>query len=232
MSRHLTIAAAVAATVLAACGGSTPLTAVASPTSAATMATVTATRAAAAEPNAVATTGAPGGADQRAALQAWRDCLTQRGVTLPSVPQGGRRNGGTGTTTAGTTDARPAEAAPAPDGQGGPGGAGGFGQVLQDPANQDAVTACASLQPQGGFGGPNGGAGGTDGGPRGQASQPYFSCLRDHGVSVPTTVAGGPPPSIDRTGAEFAAAQETCRVLLPQRAQGGDEATTSTTAGA
>jgi len=88
------------------------------------------------------------------------------------------------------------------------------------------VQACASLAPQGGFGG--GGQGGAGSGQRGQALQAYQSCLKDHGVEVPTTVAGGPPVSIDRTNPAFAAANEACQALLPQR----PNASTTTTVAA
>jgi hypothetical protein len=106
---------------------------------------------------------------------------------------------------------------------GGFGGGGGLQAVLADPANKAAVEACKSLAPTGGFG--TGGFG--NGGRRGQALQAYFSCLSDNGVSVPTTVAGGPPPSIDRTTPAFTAANLKCQVLLPKRT--GNSSTTSTT---
>ena len=161
---------------------------------------------------------------RRAQLKTYRDCLTQHGVTLPSVPvNGGSRPNGTNPDTGGT----PPSGDPANGGQGGGGygGRGGnLGSVLQDPANADAVTACASLAPQGGFGGPGGSQGN---GQRGQAFQAYQSCLKDHGVEVPTTVAGGPPASIDRSSPAFAAADEVCQALLPQR--NGGSTTTATT---
>ena len=90
--------------------------------------------------------------------------------------------------------------------------------MIADPANAAAVAACKSLQPVGGFG---------NGGNRGQASQAYFSCLSDNGVTVPTTVAGGPPPSIDRTTPAFTAANAKCQALLPKR--GTNSSTTTTT---
>ena len=82
---------------------------------------------------------------------------------------------------------------------------------MADPANKVAVDACASLVPAGGFG--QGGAGSAA---RTQARQAYNSCLADNGVDVPTTIASGPPPSIDRTTPAFAAANAKCQALLPQ----------------
>lgn len=137
-------------------------------------------------------------------MQAYRDCLTQHGVTLPSAP----------TTVAGATTV-------AGQPRGG-GAAGGLQSVMSDPANAAAVSACASLVPSGGFGGGANGA-------RAQAMQAYDSCLADNGVTVPTTVAGGPPPSIDQTDPAYAAAATKCAPLLPQRPNAST--TTSTVAG-
>jgi hypothetical protein len=150
-----------------------------------------------------------GGANS-AALQAYQACLTQNGVTIPTRPStaadattvAGQRGGGFG------------------------GGSGSLQGVIADPANKAAVDACASLLPPGGFTG--GGGGGNAGGS--QALQAYDSCLSDNGVTVPTTVAGGPPPSIDRTSPAFAAANEKCQALLPQRGANAS-ATTTTVAG-
>lgn len=158
------------------------------------------------------TTTTGGGANGRAAQQAWRDCLTQHGLTLPAQAQGGRPPDATGSTVAGqdpsvtTTDAQGAPPA---------GGAGGFGGgalngILTDPANKAAVDACASLRPT--FGGGNGG-------PGRQLPQAYLSCLSDNGVVVPTTVAGGPPISIDQTDPAYATASTKCASLLPARGQ-------------
>jgi hypothetical protein len=146
---------------------------------------------------------------------AYRDCLSQHGVTLPNFRQDGQ----------GGNDSPPAESTPPdstpPDstrrGQfpGGPNGSA-------DPATQAALEACASLRPQGGngFG---------DRPANSQAFQAYYSCLKDNGVDVPdTTATSGPPPSFDRSSPAFAAANAKCQVLLPQR---GGGATTTTTQG-
>jgi hypothetical protein len=96
---------------------------------------------------------------------------------------------------------------------------------------QAAQTACASVRPAGGFGG--GGAGGAN--PQfGQAYQAYLSCLQDHGVTVPTTVAGQTGggggfgrPSFDQNDPTFQAANKVCSALLPARPT--DDSTTTTT---
>jgi len=249
-TRILTISAATGiAVLLSACGskGSAPLSAVTS----ASPATTTATPAAAAADSGATTTTAgngQGGADRRAALQAYRDCLTKQGLTLPSVPQ---RQNGQADPNAQPGDPNANPAGPPPSDQGGPppsgqngqngqppvtdangqpvrGGGGGFGfgglqSIISDPANKAAVDACASVLPAGGIGG--GGPGGN-GGRGGQAFQAYLSCLKDNGVDIPTTTAPGPPPSFDRNSPAFAAANEKCQVLLPQR--NGNGTTTST----
>jgi hypothetical protein len=115
-------------------------------------------------------------------------------------------------------------------GQGGGsgGGGGGLQSIVTDPANKSAVDACQSLLPvnglTAGFG--NGGAANPA---RAAARQAYDSCLADNGVVVPTTVAGGPPPSIDQNDPAFAAANAKCAVLLPARGTNGS--TTTTVAG-
>jgi hypothetical protein len=157
-----------------------------------------------------------------AANTAYRDCLSQHGVTLPNFRQGG--NGGppsdstsSGSASAGSTppDSRTRGSFP-----GGPNGS-------IDPATQAAVQACASLRPQGGTGN---GFGAGNRAANSQAFQAYYSCLKDNGVDVPdTTATNGPPPSIDRSSPAFAAANAKCQVLLPQR--GGGSTTTTTTQG-
>jgi hypothetical protein len=153
---------------------------------------------------ATTTTTAGGTAGGGAALQAYRTCLSQHGVTLP------RRTPGTG---------------------GGGFGGGGFGGTPRTlpkgvTAAQFAAAqkACASKLPAGGFGG-RGGFGG-------QAFQAYTSCLRDHGVTISTvpagtsatTTAGSPRPTFNRNDPKFVAANKICMALLPSR-------TTTTTAG-
>ena len=208
--------------VLAACGSSSKPSGAAGTTVAATATSTGATDGAA------TTTTPQTAADRQAAQLAWRACLTQHGLTLPAVPaagQGGDQGaqpgdaaggpnptvfGGTATTVAGGATATTVAAG----GQGGPGpGAGGFGglnTILNDPANKAAVDACASLRPA--FGPGNGGG-------RGQLPAAYLECLATNGVSVPTTVAGGPAVSIDQTDPAYVAAAPKCASLLPQRGQ-------------
>jgi hypothetical protein len=208
------------AVLLAACGASAASSPAA--TGAASAAGGAAGGAGAAAAAGPTTTTAAGGPN-RAGLQAYRTCLSQHGVTLPTRPA--RPATGASTPADGTVPANPT--GNAGGGFGGGFGGGGFGgglqAVLADPANKAAVDACKSLAPTGGFG--TGGFG--TGGRRGQALQAYFSCLSDNGVAVPTTVAGGPPPSIDRTTPAFTAANQKCQVLLPQRT--ANSSTTSTT---
>jgi hypothetical protein len=138
---------------------------------------------------------------------AFTTCLKQHGVTLPSGPRGTRR--------------------------GGSGGRGGFlGGAGLSSAGQAAFSACQSKLPAGGFGGRSfaGGASATQ-------ITAYLSCLRDHGVRVPTTTSAPRPgggsgsPRLGnalrsvRSDPHFAAASKTCAVLLPARG-----ATTPTTA--
>lgn len=167
------------------------------------------------------TTTGGNGANRQAAQQAWRDCLTQHGLTLPAAGQGGAAGGrggqgdGSGTTVAGQ-DPFATPGATSGDPQAGPqGGNGGFGGgalngILTDPVNKVAVDACASLRPA--FGPGNGGGGR-------QLPQVYLSCLSDNGVSVPTTVAGGPAVSIDQSDPAYVAASAKCASLLPARGQ-------------
>ena len=143
-----------------------------------------------------------------AGFQAYRDCLSQHGVTLPTRPQnqsGSSDSGGPGSGGPGR----------------GAGGGGGFNGQFSLPPGVDQSTfdaaqqACASLRPTGG--GARGGA----------AAAAYRSCLADHGVTVPSTSSGGPPASIDRNDPNFAAANQACRALLPNRGSNGSISSSS-----
>ena len=140
-------------------------------------------------------------------------CLKDHGVTLPAggfnPPAGGGANGG------GPPDGGP------PDG-GVPGGNGNGGPQFSIPGVssdklQAAMSACRSKLPSG--------AGGFGGGANSQAFQAYTSCLRDHGVTVPTTTPGSTPTSGGaggqlgalRNDPKFAEANKTCQALLPAR---------------
>lgn len=146
--------------------------------------------------------GGPGG-DQRQAMEAYRQCLGQHGVTLPTFnrpsggigpsgrPSGGVRRGGYGFP--GT----------------GPGGTG------PDAATQKAMNACASLRPQ--FNG-RGGAGGAGS----SAFKAFASCLKDHGVVLPTASPGarghrGPGLGLNTAEPTVGAAYAVCKALLPSR---------------
>lgn len=168
---------------------------------------------------------------------AFTSCLKQHGITLPAGGFGGRRPRAGGTGSTGATGA---------SGSGGRfrGGGGFGGPPISIPGVsaakvQTALSACRSQLPNGGrFGG------GGNGFVNPAALQAYLSCLRDHGVTVPTTTSGpaptgtGSPGSVTgRPGSElravrndpkFAAANKTCQVLLPAR---GGATTTTTVAG-
>ncbi|MEV7546373.1 hypothetical protein [Streptomyces sp. NPDC089915] len=106
-------------------------------------------------------------------------------------------------------------AAPRPSGSRGPGGwgqgsRGPGGGPSADPKRQEAAQACASLRPQ--FGGGRGGGG------DGSAMKAFTSCLKDHGVVLPSASPNAPGmrglPTSDPASAQ---AFETCKALLPQR---------------
>jgi hypothetical protein len=129
-------------------------------------------------------------------MTAYRDCLSQHGLKLPSFS--GRPSG-------------------RPSGSGRPGGfGGGFGGASADPATQKALQACESLRPQ--F---NGRRGGGDN----SAYQAFTSCLKDHGVTLPTPSPGasnsparrGGFGTIDTSDPKTAKAYTTCKPLLPTR---------------
>src|SRR5437588_9371625 len=91
--------------------------------------------------------------DRTAALQKYRDCLAQHGVTLPAGT--GQQRQQQGPPPSNTPRTLPS----------------GVDQKTFEAAQQ----ACASLRPQGGFGG----------GVRDSAAfRAYASCLADHGVTV------------------------------------------------
>jgi hypothetical protein len=189
-----------------------------------------------------ATTAAPTGTAgaNGAALADFRTCMSQHGV---DVPAGGNGGGGGG---AGGQGSIPRNGGTGPRGTGGAGnttgtarrnggGAGGGfpGLDMTDPATQAAFTACQDKLPAGFSGGGAGGAGAGGaggGGQRAQAMQPYLSCLRDHGVTVPTAGAGGAAggpngtnrrASVDTSDPNYAAANQACQSLLPA-GQGGN----------
>jgi hypothetical protein len=217
----LALASALAVVGLAACGTSTSAAKAPASSAAATDAPTTASATAATDPGGGGPNGSgPLTSDQRVALQAYRDCLTQNGVNFPQRGPRGQNGSSTSagdTTTVVTTPRTTVDPA-----------------VLK--AAQDACKGKlpAGVDPNSVFGG--GGFGGGRGGAGGAAFQAYLSCLKDNGVKVPDTSstsagtpASGPPVSIDRNDPNFAAANAKCQVLLPNRQNGGST-TTATTA--
>jgi hypothetical protein len=143
---------------------------------------------------------ASGGA---AAMEAYRDCLARHGVKLPGFSPGAHPSG------------RPSG-----------GFRGGFGRgtggASADPETQKAAQACASVRPT--FHGP-GGPGGADS----SAIQAFKSCLKDHGVTLPSTSptsttrprGGGGffGPALDTSDPKVSKAYDTCKPLLPGKRQ-------------
>ena len=167
------------------------------------MATTTATG------GATTTTGAAG----TASFTAYRSCLQAHGVTFPT---GGGFGGGFGAGAGGAAAGGGAAAAGGTDTTGttttGSRTPGRFGGRPRTPAEQKALTACASLRPTGG-----GAFGGGGGGRSGFASSPAFAkfraCLQSHGVQA----GSAPGPTSTTSSSAFAA----CRSLLPAGGFGG-----------
>jgi hypothetical protein len=190
--------------VLSACGGGTSHAAAAS------------------TDNSTTTTAGNGtggnGAGRGGALTAFRDCMSSHGITLTFSTRPRNRNGGDGTppsTTPGDTRPR------------GAGGFPGFGggnfadRFKTPPAGVDAtrykaaLDACMSKLPTRGADAPNN-----------SAFQAYRSCLKDHGVTLPTAGGSG-AGAINRNDPKVKAAFATCQPLLP--AGGFGRSTTTTT---
>jgi hypothetical protein len=153
-----------------------------------------------------------------AGMDAYRQCLQQHGVTLPSGRPGGGGFGGghpSGRPSSWPT-ARPSGSARA--GRGGWGGFGGYAGASADPKTQQAMKACASERPSFG-GGASGGTGGFDS----SAFKAFQSCLKDHGVAV----ASASPGAYNTSNPKYAKAFKVCGVLLPQRGGGGGSASAS-----
>ena len=170
------------------------------------------------------------------ALNAYRSCMKKHGVTLPTFnrPPGGFGAGGGGGAGGSATGGSGGLTPPSTGGSGSAGsnssggtgnGGRGFGNFV--PRNlpkgvtlkkyQAAQKACQSKLPKGGFGF---GARNT---PQFQA---YLSCLRDHGVTVPTN---GGLRNLDRTSSTFQAANQVCGVLLPNGGRPGPNGAPPTT---
>jgi hypothetical protein len=128
------------------------------------------------------TTAPAGGRPNAAAFQAYRACLSAHGVTLPRRPARGQ--GGT------------PPAGPPPGNGAGP--QGRFGQLTAK--QRQAMTACQSKRPAGGFGG------GNARGPANPALAKYTACLKSHGVMFGSTLS---------SSSAFAKATAACKSLLP-----------------
>ncbi len=132
--------------------------------------------------------GGPGGGRGGAAFQAYRDCLTKNGVTLPATgaPGKGPDVQGQGKSTAGSAGAgQPSDNGGQGGGQqgGGQGGGGQRGGGLRgldqnDPKVAAAMKACASLRPAFGGRGGRGGLGGPD-------FTAIRACLDKKGIKLP-----------------------------------------------
>ncbi len=127
---------------------------------------------------------------------AYRNCLSQHGVTLPNFSHGGGGPSGTGGFHGGTP----------------PTGAGGFRGFANNPKFATAEKACASLRPKGGFGGGFG-----RGGANSTAFAAYRNCMKLHGVTFPTpgTASSSPPSTADTSSAAYQAAAAACASLRP-----------------
>ncbi|WP_405761146.1 hypothetical protein [Streptomyces sp. NBC_00045] len=135
------------------------------------------------------------------AMDAYRQCLAQHGVTMAPRPSG---------------SGRPSNGTRGPGAGGGPGGWGGGASAgagrgpSADPQRREATQACADLRPQfNGRGGPGG---------DGSAMKTFTSCLKDHGVVLPSASPNAPGTrGVPTSDPQSAQAFETCKALLPQR---------------
>jgi hypothetical protein len=158
------------------------------------------------------TTTASGGSSSSSGFAAYRTCLQQHGVTLPSPGPSGAPGGGFG--------------------GGGFGGGGGFpgggGSSSGSSTFQKAAAACASLRPS--FGGAGFGGGGFSG--FAQAFQAFRSCMSDHGEPIPTTRPSTQPSpgtspqdrflnGLNPDNSKVAAALKACESKLPSFGSNG-----------
>lgn len=135
-----------------------------------------------------ASASASGGAQQS---DAYQQCLSQHGVKAPSGRPSGRPSGAPG--------------GGRPSGQ--PGGGFGGGRSA-DPAFQQAAQACASLRPQGDGDGPAGAS----------AINAFTSCMKDHGVVLPSASPGSKGNALgdlSTSDTKTAQAYTACKALLP-----------------
>ena len=157
--------------------------------------------------SATATAASSAGASASSAagngMAAYRTCLSQHGVTLPS----GRPSG---SFSHNPNAPRPSHSSGYGGGYGG-GGYGGYGGASANPSTAAAMQACASLRPKGGGFGGGKGLGGT-------ALAAFTSCMKDNGVTVN---AAGLGALLKSTDAKTVAALKVCKPLLPTRGGNG-----------
>ncbi|SEG41470.1 hypothetical protein SAMN05216223_10549 [Actinacidiphila yanglinensis] len=171
--------------------------------------------------SASASAAASGGGANGADMNAYRQCLSQHGVNLPTFkrPSGGARPSGA---PSGRPSGRPSGGFGG--GFGGGGGIPGLGGASPDAATQKALKACASKAPK--FNGRGGQ--GANSGADASAIQAFTGCLKDHGVTLPTPSAGasgaaggrgafGELRNLNTADPKTAKAYDTCKALLPQR---------------
>jgi len=160
--------------------------------------------------------GASADAQGSHGFAAYRQCLSEHGVALPSGGPGqGGGPGGQASGQPGQPGEQPSglpSGAPSAGGSGLPSGGPGGGRpsgVLPSGVDASAFAsaneACASLRPTGG---PGGGQGGIDQ----SALAAYRSCLSDHGVTVT-----GRLDQLSTTDPTTSAALATCAPLRPTR---------------
>ncbi|MFC6086126.1 hypothetical protein [Sphaerisporangium aureirubrum] len=119
---------------------------------------------------------------------AFAECLREHGVTMPT----GRPGGAPTARPSGAPSGRPSR------------GAGGFGTM--GPEAREALEACRSLMPEGGFG--------RGGGPRVNAGalQAFRTCMKDNGAEV---TGDNLRDLTENDDPDVAAALKKCRPLLP-----------------
>jgi hypothetical protein len=149
-----------------------------------------------------ATAAAPNGS--AAPQAAFRECLRQHGITMPTGGPGGQ----------GGRPGRPPSGRPT----GRPSGAPSGGPPSATGPRQEGFQACASLAPNGGrFGG------GVDQ----SALKAFQNCMSEHGVKVANTAR---PDALRTSDPKGAKAFQTCRPLLPQGPSGGPNPSTTPSA--
>jgi hypothetical protein len=162
--------------------------------------------AAAAHPSSSTSGSAAGSAAGAAQFTAYRNCLSQHGITMPT----GRPGGGGFSRNPSDRPSFSRNPSDRPSGGYKGGGGFGFGGASANPSAQAALKACASLAPTSGFGGGRGGFGG--GGAGGTALAAFTSCMKDHGVTVTPQQLRSITSSTD---AKTVAALKVCKPLLP-----------------